>query len=286
MNATQVSRNRALVRYVLLPMLFLTVALLGGLRVDAETRAFLFVAPPLITLLFAVLLLSLFARAQLIEFRRWIASDHPLTVNVSHALTLLALFFASAQAFNSVLPERGLLHWLFSFFFLWTLWNNQFSSFDARRLLRSLAVLFGTAFVLKHMLLAALYAPEGGWLKRLTGAALEGVSLGTLEAERFAPATGYISFFTLALYVGALMLMTPSPVEDRNGEETDALVRDYRKLSPQERQRARASILLEHAVEVVEAEEAVSQLTDGELTAEAMGLPAEETVVARKEKPS
>ena len=79
---------------------------------------------------------------------------------------LLTLFFASAQAFNSVLPERGLLHWLFSFFFLWTLWNNQFSSFDARRLLRSLLVLFGTAFVLKQMLLASLYASDGGWLKR------------------------------------------------------------------------------------------------------------------------
>jgi hypothetical protein len=284
MNATQVSRNRALARFVLLPMLFLTVALLGGLRVDAETHAFLFVAPPLITLVLSVLLLSLFARGHLLVFRRWIASDHPLTVNTSHALTLVALFFASAQAFNSVLPERGLLHWLFSLFFLWTLWNNQFSSFDARRLLRSLAVLFGTAFVLKHMLLAALYAPEGGWLKRLTGAALEGVSLGTLEAERFAPATGYISFFTLALYVGALMLMTPSPTEERNLEGTDALVRAYRKLSPEERQRVRASLLLERAPEAVAAEQAISQLTDGELTAEAMGLPAEETVVAQKDK--
>jgi hypothetical protein len=284
MTGTHVSRNRALVRFVLLPMLFLTVVLLGGLRVDAETRAFLFVAPPLITLVFAVLLLSLFARGHLLEFRRWITSDQPLAVNISHALTLLALFFASAQAFNSVLPESGLLHWLFSLFFLWTLWNNQFSSFDARRLVRSLAVLFGTAFVLKHMLLAAIYAPEGGWLKRLMGAALEGVSLGTLEAERFAPATGYISFFTLALYVGALMLMTPAPVDERDAEKTDGLVRAYRELSPRERRRVRARIIGERADQAIEAEETISQLTDGELTAEAMGLPAEETVVVQKEK--
>src|SRR5215210_3567896 len=227
MTATHVSRNRALVRFVLLPMLFLTVALLGGLRVDAETRAFVFIAPPLITLVFAVLLMSLFARSGLLQFSRWISSAQPLLVNISHGLTLLTLFFASAQAFNSVLPERGLLFWLFSLFFLWTLWNNQFSSFDARRLLRSLAVLFGTAFVLKHMLLAALYATDGGWLKRITGALVEGVSLGTLEAERFAPATGYISFFTLVIYVGALMLMTPSPTQERNRAETDALVRTY-----------------------------------------------------------
>jgi hypothetical protein len=271
------------VRFILLPMLFLTVALLGGLRVDAETRAFVFIAPPLITLVLAVLLLSLFIRGHLIEPGRWIASEKPLLVNVSHALTLLSLFFASAQAFNSVLPERGLLFWLFSFFFLWTLWNNQFSSFDARRLVRSLAVLFGTAFVLKHMLLAALYAPEGGWLKRLAGTLLEGVSLGTLEAERFAPATGYISFFTLGLYVGALMLMTPAPVDDDDEAETDDLLRAYRKLSSPERERVRRALTLESAVE---AEQVISQLTDGELTAEAMGLPAEETIVAQKEKSS
>lgn len=269
-------------RFILLPMLFLTVALLGGLRVDAETRAFVFIAPPLITLVLAVLLLSLFTRGHLIEPGRWIGSEKPLLVNVSHALTLASLFFASAQAFNSVLPERGLLFWLFSFFFLWTLWNNQFSSFDARRLVRSLAVLFGTAFVLKHMLLAALYAPEGGWLKRLAGTLLEGVSLGTLEAERFAPATGYISFFTLALYVGALMLMTPAPVDDEEAE-TDNLVRSYHKLSSPERERVRRALMLESTVE---AERVISQLTDGELTAEAMGLPSEETIVAQKEKSS
>ena len=107
-----------------------------------------------------------------------------------------------------MLPERGLLHWLFSFFFLWTLWNNQFSSFDARRLLRSLSVLFGTAFVLKHLLLASLYTPDGGWLKMVAGVLLQGVSLGTLDAPAFAPATGYISFFTLALYVAGLLLLT------------------------------------------------------------------------------
>src|SRR6185295_7248022 len=101
-----------------------------------------------------------------------------------------------------------LLHWLFSFFFLWTLWNNQFSSFDPRRLLRSLTVLFGTAFVLKHVLLSSLYSPDGGWLKKLAGALLQGASLGTLDAPAFAPATGYISFFTLALYVAGLLLVT------------------------------------------------------------------------------
>lgn len=235
------SRNRALVRFVLLPLLLLTVALLGGLRVGADDHAFVFIAPPLITLILAVLLMLLFVRGHLIEVHAWVRSDYPLLVNVSHVLTLLALFFASAQAFNSVLPEAGFLFWLFSFFFLWTLWNNQFSAFDARRLLRSLTVLFATAFVLKHMLLASIYAPESSWLKRLAGVLLEGISLGTLDAPRFAPATGYISFFTLALYVTSLMLLTPRPKSEED-EEAKQLVRAYRKLDARERQMVREAI--------------------------------------------
>jgi hypothetical protein len=201
------SSNSSLVRFTVLPLLFLTVTLLGGLRISAD-HAFVFVAPPLVTLVLAVLLMLLFVRGRLIEFNRWLGSDRPPLTNVSHGWLLITLFFASAQAFNSVLPERGLLHWLFSFFFLWTLWNNQFSSFDARRLLRSLTVLFGTAFLLKHILLASLYSQEGGWLKKVAGALLQGATLGTLDAPAFAPATGYISFFTLALYVAGLVLLT------------------------------------------------------------------------------
>ena len=201
-------RNRAVVSYWALPFIFLTVALLGGLRVGGDDHAFIFFPPPLITLVLAVLLMLLFVRGGLIELRSWITANNPPLSNVSHIWVLLTLFFASAQAFNSVLPERGLLHWLFSFFFLWTLWNNQFSSFDARRLLRSLVVLFGTAFVLKHMLLASLYTPDGGWLKRVAGALAQGVTLGALDAPAFAPATGYISFLTLGLYLAGLMLMS------------------------------------------------------------------------------
>lgn len=235
------SRNRALVRFVLLPLLLLTVALLGGLRVNYDDRAFIFIAPPLITLILSVLLMLLFVRGRLIELRGWVRSDYPVMVNVSHTLTLLSLFFASAQSFNSVLPEGGLLFWLFSFFFLWTLWNNQFSNFDARHTLRSLTVLFGTAFALKHLLLASLYAPEGSWLRRLTGAVLEGISLGAIAPQRFAPATGYISFFTLALYVTSLLLLSPEP-EGGAGEEAGQVVRAYQKLAASERRLVRAAI--------------------------------------------
>src|SRR5436190_10075950 len=116
---TNRSRNRALVDFVVLPGLFLTVALLGGLRIGAETRMFIFVAPPLVTLVLAVLLMMLLVRGGLVKFHQWVGSDVPPLTNISHVWLVVTLFFASAQAFNSVLPEQGLLHWLFSFFFLW-----------------------------------------------------------------------------------------------------------------------------------------------------------------------
>ena len=202
-------RNRALLQFIVLPTALLTVGLLGGLRIDAQTRQFVFIAPPLITLVLATLLVSLFMRAGAIEWQRWLAIEQPMLTNVSHLLTLGALFFASAQAFNAVLPERGLLHWMFSFFFLWTLWTSQFSIFDPRRLLKSLVVLFGTAFVLKHLLVAGLYASEGGWLRSLTSTLLQGIAV---DVPAFAPATGYLSFFALGLYVVGLLLITPAPV--------------------------------------------------------------------------
>jgi hypothetical protein len=201
-------RNRALLHFVVLPTILLTVGLLGGLRVDAQTRQFIFIAPPLVTLVLAVLLGSLFVRAGAIDLRQWLTLEQPMVTNVAHLLTLLALFFASAQAFNSVLPESGLLHWMFSFFFLWTLWTNQFSAFDARRLLRSLIVLFATAFVLKHLLVSGLYAPEGGWYQRIAAALLQGIAI---DVPAFAPITGYVSFFALALYVAGLLLIGPVP---------------------------------------------------------------------------
>jgi hypothetical protein len=203
-------RNRALLHFIVMPTILLTVGLLGGLRIEAQTRQFVFIAPPLVTLVLAILLGSLLVRAGAIDLRHWLALEQPTLTNVSHLLTLISLFFASAQAFNSVLPESGLLYWMFSFFFLWTLWTNQFSTFDARRLLKSLIVLFGTAFVLKHLLVSGLYAPEGGWLRKIASTLLQGIAI---DVPPFAPITGYISFFALALYVAGLLLIAPVPVQ-------------------------------------------------------------------------
>src|SRR5690349_9454833 len=113
MPPTDRSRNRALLDFVVLPFLFLTVVLLGGLRINAENGAFIFIAPPLVTLLLATLLMLLLVRGGVLRLHDWVGSDFPPLTNIAHVWILITLFFASAQSFNSVLPERGLLHWLF-----------------------------------------------------------------------------------------------------------------------------------------------------------------------------
>jgi len=70
--------------------------------------------------------------------------------------------------------------------------------------------MFGTAFVLKHLLVSGLYAPAGGWFSRIAAALLQGVAI---DVPAFAPVTGYVSFFALALYVAGLLLIAPVPLQ-------------------------------------------------------------------------
>jgi hypothetical protein len=237
---SRTANRRAVVRFVLLPAALLAVALLGGLRLRAPDNAFVFLPPALVTLCLAGLALALFLRAGLVRAGAWVSAELPLPVSVANALTLLALFAATAQAINSVLPEQGLLHWVFVLCFFWTLWQDQFTPWAVARLLKSLAVLFGTAFVLKHVVLGALYGgPSPGLSRRILNVVLEGVTLGTLDAPAFAPATGYVSFATVALYVGALALVRPDP----EAEEAPRRLADaVRALPPAERRRIREAL--------------------------------------------
>jgi hypothetical protein len=232
--------RRAVVRFLLLPVALVTVALLGGVRVRAADHALLFLPPPLATLCLAALAMALFLRAGLVRGRAWVSADLPLLVSGQNALTLLALFAATAQAIHSVLPEHGLLHWVFVLCFFWTLWQDQFQPWAVARLLRSLAVLFATAFLLKHVLLGALYGgPNPALSRRVLNALMEGVTLGSVQPPAFAPATGYLSFLTIALYVGALALVRPAPEE---GESAQRLLAAWRALPEAQRRELREEL--------------------------------------------
>ena len=102
------SKNQTIIKYLILPLIFLTVSLLGGLRLSFENNSFLFLKPALICLIFATILVILLFRAKLINISDWVSGDASILKNSSAVIVLLTLFAATAQIFNSLLPEKGL----------------------------------------------------------------------------------------------------------------------------------------------------------------------------------
>lgn len=197
--------------YLLLPFLFLTVALLSGLRFSAPDGAFVFLRPALVCLIFAAITLFLFVRANLIKLDGWFSEEFSSLKNIANASVIVTLFAASAQVFNSLLPERGLPFWVVAFCFFWTLWNNLFAEFDAKKLIKSLGAMFGLAFVVKYLVLANLTAPANeSWLKAIWENPAQEFLTYVLDLPRFAAATGYAQFFTLIFYLLGLFLLPRS----------------------------------------------------------------------------
>ncbi|MGI8494752.1 MAG: hypothetical protein ACR2L1_05500 [Pyrinomonadaceae bacterium] len=209
--------RRATLNYLILPLIFLTVTLLGGLRLSADTGAFLFLKPALVCLILSAILLVLFFRAQLIRLDGWFSETFSMLQNAANAVVLFTLFSASAQMFNALLPERGLPFWIIGLLFFWTLWNNLFSIFTAKRLVQSMGSMFGLAFVLKYLILANLTAPTSeGWLRGLIENPTKEIFTYLLDLPRFSAGTGYIQFFTVILYVIGLFLLSPDSSFDQN----------------------------------------------------------------------
>lgn len=197
--------------YLLLPLLFLTVALFGGLRFGATGGEFLFVRPPLIALIFAAILLVLFFRAQLIRLEGWFSEDFTTLKNAANGAVLITLFFASVQIFNSLLPEQGLPFWILAFCFFWTLWNNLFADFDTKKLIKSLGAMFGLAFVVKYLILINLIAPtDESWWQNIFKNITKDTFAWILDLPRFSPATGYVQFFAVIFYLIGLFLLPPA----------------------------------------------------------------------------
>ncbi len=208
--------QRYVVRYLVLPTILLTVAMLGGLRLGAADSSLIFLKPALLALIFAAIMLALFFRAGLIRLEGWFAEDFSMLKNTANAAVLLSLFAATTQIFNSLLPEQGMPFWIVSFCFFWTLWNNLFADFDTKKLFRSLGGLFGLAFVAKYLVLANLTAPtSANWVQGILENPTQEAFTWLLDLPRFAAGTGYIQFFAAALYMLALFLFPASTRDDR-----------------------------------------------------------------------
>jgi len=187
-----------------LPCLFLTVALLGGLRLGGDVRL---VPPPLVALVLALLLTGSLVRSGVFTPERLLNQRRTGIENACGTVVLLALFGASAQIFNLLTPDSGLLHVLVSVFFLVQLLTTLTAVRDRIAMLRSLAVLLGCAFFLRFIALESLYAPGRGVIKRVMTALMEGITLGALDYVPTGGATGYVAFLTLTLYLIGLVLM-------------------------------------------------------------------------------
>lgn len=189
---------------IALPLVFLTVALFGGLRI---TEGVALLPPPLFALVLAVLLLGLLVRCGALAPERLVHTSRSMLANLNGLVVMLAAFLASAQAFNVATPESGAPRVLFNLVFLILLANTIAASSDRVRVLRSLLVIFGSAFIVKFIVLSALSHPAEGVVTRALQVLFEGVTLGSITQDVFHPATGYIAFGTLTLYLFGLVLL-------------------------------------------------------------------------------
>jgi len=201
-----------------LPLLLLTVGALGGVRV-ATGGGLALVPPSLMSLILATVLVGALVRSGTLAPGLLVNDRRTPLANTSGVVVLVALLAATAQVFTLVTPATGLLAFVVTAFFVLLLWNTLAVEPDRRQLLRSLAVVFGGAFVLKFVVLAALYEPEIGLLRRVLLTLLEGVSLGTLGFVPDGAATGYLAFVTLGLYFVALVLLPGSRSHNHEGHE-------------------------------------------------------------------
>ena len=126
-----------------LPLLFLTVALFGGMRIFDRV---VLLPPTLFGLVLGLLLLGVIVKCGALAPERLMSSARPAIANLNGFAVLVAAFLACAQAFNLATPDAGLPHLLFSVYFLVLLINTLAASPDRVRVLRSLAVIFGSAF--------------------------------------------------------------------------------------------------------------------------------------------
>jgi hypothetical protein len=195
---------KAATEAVYLPALFLTVALLGGLRVDGRLT---FVPPPQFSLVLGVMLFGVLVRGRVLAPERLMSASRTSLENLNGLVVIMSTFFAATQVCNLVIPESGLPFLLFNVLLFVLLVNTLAASPDRVSVLRSMAVITGAAFVLKFIVLGALSNPGEGTLKRMLFVLLEGVTLGTLTQPRLHPSAGYLAFVTLLLFLIGLAML-------------------------------------------------------------------------------
>jgi hypothetical protein len=189
---------------IALPILFLTVFLLGGLRV-ADTAELRFPSPYFLVL--GVLLVRVVVQSGVLAPERLMSSSRSGLENTNGAVLLATLWIAASQVLAILVPESGVPRLAFSTFFLILLLNTAAALPDRPRMLRSLVVTLGAAFVLKFVVLHGLSAPSEGAIKRTLQVLLDSVTVGALIQSVPRPITAYIALFAVVLFLIGLILL-------------------------------------------------------------------------------
>jgi hypothetical protein len=189
---------------ILLPCLFLTIAVVAALRFGTVPV----LAPPsLFALVLAVVFGVVLVQSGTLDPLRLMNAARPALANANGATALLAMFVASAQIFSLLTPEFGLPRVLFNIYFLVFMFQTMAAAPDRPHVMRSVAVTLGAAFVLKFIVLDALSDPAGGRLARALQMLVDGMTLGALSQRVQHPAAGYIAFIAVVLFLVAMSLL-------------------------------------------------------------------------------
>jgi len=188
----------ALRESIVLPLLFLTVIMFGGFD-PGSTRPWTVPSP--FSLVLAVMAVGVLVRSGALAPERLLDPSRSILANANGAVLLLVLFAASAQLFHMLTPRSGLPALIVALVLFLLLVNTFVAQPDRQRLLRSIAVVLASAFILKFIVLAALSDPEASRTRRALTALFDVATLGTVSQVPLHPATGYLAFGLVILYL-------------------------------------------------------------------------------------
>ena len=204
-----------------LPGLFLTVVLLGGLRLGEPV---ILMPPSLFSLVLATLMLAALVQGGVLNPDLLVHQRRDSIANLNGVFVLASMFLASAQAFTLVTPDSGLFRTMVGIMLLVLLLQTLAVAPPRPRLLRSLLITFGSAFLLKFIVLAGLSEPAGGRMTRALQVLFDAATFGTVMQAVPHPAEGYLAFFALALLLTGLALLPRSAERTRQLSEHDGVV--------------------------------------------------------------
>lgn len=188
----------ALREAVVLPVLFLTVVLLGALRPHAQPTV---VPPSLASLLAALMLMALLVRSGAVDPNRLLHAGRSAIANLNGFTVVLTAFVASAQVVTMLVPESGLPALIAWVVLISLLLQALAIGPDRTRLLRGLMVTFSAAFALKYIVLASISAPAEDRFGRALQMLFEGVTLGGVTQRPPHALEGYLAFATIMVYL-------------------------------------------------------------------------------------